>query len=451
MPKIIDNRLLPHTFLFVGMALLLGGAALLLVLSAPEKLWAQPDSCPGGEPCAQCHQQQVTGVHKELRCSDCHGDVVSAQTDARWGNPADMANDAAGCVACHSDSAHIFKQAMTTRTAEKQFCQRSWGQADHNFFAQNCIGCHVTNCLDCHSGSSAATSGHDIQKPSSEACYSCHNGYFVGWDYAGRAPREDSVRYQRGPQDNGQYYLKMRPDIHAEAGMQCADCHTMQSLQNGVSAAKSCRDCHEPDLQVIEHSIPAHLNKLECSSCHAAWAAQDYATFYIRTIASENRKFFRVNYLNDNYIKSSYLKRQDLPPLGLNERGLVSPIRPQFLAYYSEMNNNLPVGEENRLMLAQWKAFAPHTIRRGTPLCNACHGNAKRFMLQPLEQRKYRIDLDGLHLNSFWRSENQMLVNGSFYPPQRFDDMSQKTLLYSRKYVEKWQKFLKQDAASCAQ
>jgi hypothetical protein len=367
-------------------------------------------------------------------------------------DPAGMATGAAGCVHCHLGSAHIFNQAMTQRSAEQEFCQRSWGQADPQFFATNCVSCHVTNCLDCHGGSEGSdTPGHDIQRPTSEDCYACHKGYFVGWDFAGRAPREDSVRYQRGPQANGEYYLKMRPDVHAEAGMQCGDCHTMQSLQRGEKSARSCADCHVPDPQVIEHSISAHLTQMECASCHAAWAAQDYATFYIRTVDSTNREYFRVKPINDQYIKSSYLRRQDEPPLGVNNAGRVAPIRPQFMAYYSEMDNNKAVGGENRLLLAQWKAFTPHTIRRGSVMCNGCHDNARRFMLQPLDQRKYRPDLDGLQLESFWRSDGQKLVNGAFYTAEQFAVLTKKSLKYSRKYVEKWQNFLKIDADSYAQ
>ena len=238
--------------------------------------------------------------------------------------------------------------------------------------------------------------------------------------------------------------------MHAQAGMDCGDCHSMSSLQQGKQVDKHCLDCHDPDPQVIEHSISAHMHKLECVSCHAAWAAQEYATFYIQTRNSRNRDYFRVRPINDQYVKSSYLKRQDLPPLGLNEQGRVAPIRPQFIAYYSEMENNKPVGEENRLLSAQWKAFTPHTIRRGTVMCAGCHGNARRFMLEPLSQRIYRPDLDGLELQSFWRSSGQTVVNGSFYSPEQFARMSQKTTEYKRKYVEKWQNFLKKDADSCA-
>jgi len=151
---------------------------------------------------------------------------------------------------------------------------------------------------------------------------------------------------------------------------------------------------------------------------------------------------------NERYIKSSYLRRQDLPPLGVNQEGKIAPIRPQFQAYYSKMEDNRPVGEENRQLALEWKVFTPHTIRRGTAMCDQCHGNARRFILEPLDKRIYRPDRDGLGLDSFWRSEGQRVSNGSFMPPARFERMSEKTPQYSQGYVEKWQNFLQKDAAS---
>ena len=387
--------------------------------------------------CSKCHTVSLTGGHKELNCAACHGDAVDIKDPA-------VLSSSNGCGRCHAGAEHILHQAMATRSAEQEFCRRSWGMKDSKFFSVNCNGCHVSSCRDCHG------SGHDVTIPTAATCYKCHNGYFVGWDYAGRAPREDSVRYQRGGRDNEQYYLKMLPDVHQQAGMECADCHSMGSLQRGQRGSRSCRDCHDIDKSIIEHSIPEHLNKMECVSCHAAWAAQEYATFYLHTANSDNRRFFRVKKDNEQYIKSSYLRRQNLPPLGLNKCGLVAPIRPQFIAYYSAMENNRPNGRENQLLLAQWKAFSPHTIRRGSAMCDSCHADARRFILEPLAKRIYRPDLDGLQLVSFWRSDGQTVVNGSFYPQWRFKQLSAKSNRYRRKYVQKWQYFLKKDAPSCA-
>ena len=80
------------------------------------------------------------------------------------------------------------------------------------------------------------------------------------------APREENMRYQRGPTPYGEPFLKMLPDVHAERGMGCSACHSMKSLVAGQRSSKSCRECHQPDPKVIEHSIAAHMEKLECAA-----------------------------------------------------------------------------------------------------------------------------------------------------------------------------------------
>ncbi|MCK9172746.1 MAG: cytochrome c3 family protein [Desulfuromonas thiophila] len=406
------------------------GSGLMAVASRAEPAVAAGDSC------LQCHETRLQGVHAGLDCLSCHGAAGNLR------RPADGPL-APGCQGCHAGSVQIFQHVMATRAEEQAFCRRSWGQADADFFQTNCQGCHVSSCHDCH-----GDDGHALRRPDNDSCLRCHNGYFVGWDYLGRAPREDHERYQRGPQAQGQHYLKMRPDVHAEAGLVCGDCHAMAGLQQGLRVSRTCRDCHTPAATVIEHGIAAHLERLSCSSCHAAWSAQEYGTFYLKLGGSSNRQYFRVRPAGTDYVKSSYLRRQDGPLLGLNDQGLVSPIRPQFLAYYSEMRDNQPVGQENRLLAAEWKAYAPHSIRRGAPLCDACHGDARRFLLQPPERRIYRPDLDGLGLADFWHQQGQRLRNGSFFPQDRFDRLTRPSPAFVEGYVRKWQTLLPAAAAS---
>jgi hypothetical protein len=151
---------------------------------------------------------------------------------------------------------------------------------------------------------------------------------------------------------------------------------------------------------------------------------------------------------SENYRKSAYLKRHDSPILGVNAAGKVSPIRPQFLAYYSQMRENKPVGEENRLLAAEWKAYTPHTIQRGGPVCDACHADARRFVLQPDEKRIYRPDLDGLQLQGFWNQAGQQVSNGRFYTREEFEHLRAPGSEYTRRYIQKWQQFLNPADAS---
>jgi hypothetical protein len=241
----------------------------------------------------------------------------------------------------------------------------------------------------------------------------------------------------------------MLPDIHAERGIPCRDCHTMQSFLAGKPSAKSCRDCHRPNRSVVEHRIAAHLQNMECQACHAAWAAQEYGTFYLRIPEDEREEF----YLRDTpgpYLKSVYLKKQDAPNLGINGSGKVSPIRPQFIMFASDSGNGKRAGEESRLLAAEWKALSPHTIRRGTVTCEGCHDVPRRFLLEPPSERLYDLAADGLPLNSFWDRTGQLVVNGGFMPQERYKQVADKGPAYQKAYIEAWQRFINRVGASSA-
>ena len=337
----------------------------------------------------------------------------------------------------------MYLHAMGTRSKEKSFIARSYGRVDRSFEQKNCSSCHLQGCRDCHG------KGHAISRPKAETCSKCHKGYYVGWDYFGRAPREEHERYQRGRSLEGETFLKMLPDVHQQHGMSCSACHTMQSLIAGRAAASTCRDCHRPSSKVIEHRIAAHLERLECVACHAAWAPQEYGSFYLRfTSGSVEDPYQALTYTQNGYAKSVYLKRQDLPPLGINSQGKIAPIRPQFIAYYSQFSKGRAMGQENLLLAAEWRAFAPHTIQRGTVMCDGCHDNPRRFLLERPQDRIYDLQKDGMTLYSFWNQSGQRMINGSFMSQARYLRMSARTDTYKRAYVEKWKQFSRPDAVS---
>ncbi len=366
----------------------------------------------------------ATAAHVGMACHHCH----------RQGGAA--SEPVVGCVGCHGGKEKVFSHAMTKRSGEKQFVERSYGRVDSRFWEKNCDSCHVTGCRDCHSDAGLA-------KPSVAACQRCHNGYFIGWDYSGRAPREDNMRYQRGIVVNGATFLKMLPDVHYLAGMTCGACHSMDSLAEGKKSSKVCRDCHMPALTVLEHQIPAHLQRLECYACHSAWGAQEYGTFFLRfRDRSVKKEFDLVSLNNVEYLRSAYLKKQEAPPLGLNGRGLVTPIRPQFISYYTDIMSARNNGPENVLLAAEWRAYFPHTIQRGSVTCEGCHDNPTRFLLEPESRRIYDLATDGLGLESFWSQKGQRVVNGSFMDAARYLRMAGKSTEYKRVYLQKWKKLL---------
>jgi len=338
------------------------------------------------------------------------------------------------CLSCHPSAAGVLSGPMATRAAEKRFARRAFGGEGDRFFARSCTGCHVAGCDDCH-----GARPHAGRRLPNDACTRCHKGYFVGWDYLGRAPREDHARYQRGQVADGEPFLKMLPDVHAERGMTCADCHTMRSLQEGRRAAKTCAECHPAvSRDVPEHAFPAHLEKMTCEACHAAWAPQEYGTFLVNAESAEQQEAFSPLRAWGPWRKSAYLRQQDAPPLGLDEKGQVAPIRPQFVLFATDPSRRW----ENRLLVAEWKAFSPHTIRRGTVTCSECHDSPRRFLLEPEAERLYELEKDGLPLRSFWSRDQQTVINGSFLPEDRHEAMNRKTPEYVRQHLRQWQRLL---------
>lgn len=372
----------------------------------------------------------ATAAHVDFSCGTCHRQGGNAS------DPAARSNRANGCSGCHRGYERVFDHAMAKRSGEKEFVQRSYGRFDPAFWDKNCSSCHLNGCLDCHADGGLA-------KPSVASCQRCHNGYYTGWDYSGRAPREDNMRYQRGISVNGAPFLKMLPDVHYSVGMTCGACHSMSSLAEGKKSSKGCRDCHKPDLKILEHRIPAHLERLECYACHSAWAPQEYGTFFLRFRDRRMKYDFDLNSgPNPEYLRSAYLKKQDSPPLGINSRGKVSPIRPMFISYYTDIMTARNNGPENTLLAAEWRAYFPHTVQRGSVTCEGCHDNPARFLLEPESQRIYNLGKDGMGLESFWVQKGQRVSNGSFIDAARYLRMSSKSPAYKKAYIEKWKTFL---------
>ncbi len=327
---------------------------------------------------------------------------------------------------------------MATRASEKAFAARTAGVGDPAFFGNACGGCHVASCRDCHVGGAHATS-----KPGTAECLRCHSDEFTGAEYLGLAPREENARYGRGIAKRDDHYLKMLPDVHAEAGMPCGACHAMKSLAAGRKSSKACTDCHAPSPGVVEHAIAPHMAGMTCAACHSAWVAQAYGTFFLRTGGSDAAiSAFDLRHIKGGYLKSVYLRRQDAPPLGLNAQGKVSPIVPRFILYTSDIRPGVSGRVENRLLAAEWKAIFPHTVRRGSVTCEGCHDAPARWMREPVRDRIRRLRDDGMTLASFRDREGQRVANGAFLDDARVASLAARGKGYKVALVKKWKRLI---------
>lgn len=385
--------------------------------------------------CTDCHEYQVKGNHAALTCTDCHLPEFEHKT-----KPGNFGQQAKSCISCHDDAKGMLNSKMHTRSDERTLINKIFKHTDQKFYKQNCSGCHVSSCMDCHK----MKPDHEIAKPDTNDCLKCHNDYYTGIEYTGRGVREDHDRYQRGEKFRDTFYQQMLPDVHHEKGMECRECHSMKSLAQGNSSSKTCTDCHTIDNRIIEHRITAHTEKMECYSCHSAWASQEYGTYWLRFNNSANQKYFR--YVKDAglfYQKSSHTKVLGPPPLGINERGLVSPIRPQFIHFYSAYKNNKIIGKENRLLGNHWMPFFPHTIRRETVHCESCHYNDRRLMSLPDNESLYNLSKDGLPFPNFYNSQYHEMVKGRFLTEEEVQQIQKNSPQYQKELIEKTQQVIK--------
>ena len=103
-----------------------------------------------------------------------------------------------------------------------------------------------------------------VAKPADAACLKCHRGDNVGWDYHGRAAREDHERYQRGATADGQRVLKMVPDVHQQKGMACSACHDVHTLHEGRGRVQATKKVWHPAEGPAGLDSVAHHCKRSC-------------------------------------------------------------------------------------------------------------------------------------------------------------------------------------------
>ncbi len=140
---------------------------------------------------------------------------------------------------------------------------------------RTCNKCHV-GCLDCHLDVSkkAAVAGQGsshafAKKPSSLSCYGGGKAFIC---HAGPLERRRGDGYLRGEftqaASKGKQVLRDRPDVHAQKGLVCVDCHSPNpgtgshaDLQRHVS----CSQCHGDVVRT--HAAGPH-KKVDCAACH---------------------------------------------------------------------------------------------------------------------------------------------------------------------------------------
>ena len=168
----------------------------------------------------------------------------------------------------------------------------------------------------------------------------------------------------------------------------------------------------------IAHQIPKHMQEMECSACHARWAATDWGMHVIREKFFAPRKWknwnlsdpmrFPTEPSNKKPGMLDWLTAKSLPQkieadtineywwtlfsdsgwsemiMGKNSRGKYSIIKPRYQYFITDQTgtSGLPLKRaEPPLTLNNsagliWTDYSPHTIRKTVRSCEDCHQNS---------------------------------------------------------------------------
>ena len=315
-------------------------------------------------------------------------------------------------------------------------------------------------------------------------CATCHNGGSrAAMSFRGlmEAPAEGRQTFTYD-QDllHGHAYSSQTADIHFTRGMACIDCHTEREMHgDGQIYAKRhyevevrCETCHgtpaalatgvtaqgrklrnlfvaaAPNLPGLvtlvgkltgtTHVVPqlaalstqpaghepAHVTKMECFTCHTAWAPTCYGC-HIKMDYSAYTNPVNVAFDNlaNEHSKQGWFRltagvrfADPEPVLGINWRGKVVPFVSRAQPLFSYVNPAGVLEYDFKKLGFAHNPIVPHTVVKQARSCESCHGNPRALGLgaftskehpkleefkQPAEYRWDRIvDEDGRPLQA---------------------------------------------------
>lgn len=295
--------------------------------------------------------------------------------------------------------------------------------------------------------------------PSVDQCQHCHNrGGRTGVSYKGMMEsdgygtpfKEDGSKQGKL---HGKHYNFLEADLHFDAGMSCIDCHTKNEMHgDGYLYTKKeyalevrCESCHGttnsdatlatsrgnplnnlkreakvvtlttkidgkqlnvPQLNGTELSeegyvamvkIASHMEKMECSTCHAAWAPQCYGCHAKQDIGKPNGDWLDAEHSDISQLgKKANLKknafswnesrsyvRWENPALGINHRGKVSTFVPGCQVFLTQVDGEKAIVSNKTYTTTDGTSgishnpIQPHTMSKRSRTCEECHTNPK--------------------------------------------------------------------------
>jgi len=396
----------------------------------------QNDDTPAGAGCAACHVlNETNGIapNEQLIAPGTPGSSQSHRVST--------AIPTSQCLRCHNgnrvgaDYAGLFERdhsfAYNFEALDPDSAPHLMKHSYH-YLLPDVHYERGMHCIDCHPVEELMGEGkiHSQSQDQVEVrCADCHG-------LPGKLPRTrqvpaSDIRALRAAQSNGHYDLEAgRRVIETSGGhlltntAQRDGAFFLTSKVDGKVHRIPVLGSEPTGTEPLNHRIPGHLERMECSACHAAWTFQDLGLHLVRLdypdygpwgwLTSQGdaqvREVLESNFLKPReqwvaprsrdwltgrseigvWLGGYSMRRWEGRILGMDYRGLVSAMRPQYQYWLSWvdsrgktlLDSTIPRLSDGRAALA-WNPYAPHTIRTQTAHCWDCHGNPRAMGLGP--------------------------------------------------------------------
>jgi cytochrome b subunit of formate dehydrogenase len=209
------------------------------------------------------------GVHGEMKCIDCHTEIV----DARANHAKKPAAKAPDCVSCHEALWEKIKKDGLTAENER-------------------LGLVVQN-AEAYKSSLHATADKDEPWHPKAYCEDCHSSHSFAVPPRGSARRlawHKSIPQTCGAKCHEDELEEYTASIHGEEVLDngnvkaavCTDCHTSHSIGNTSSDkfklanVDACGSCHQEEFRAYHDTYHGQVNRLgytytaRCINCHGS-------------------------------------------------------------------------------------------------------------------------------------------------------------------------------------
>lgn len=368
--------------------------------TSPELEAGVPCNDPGK--CVSCHESTATmDASHAIACVRCHlGDSsVTGKDEAHTGlisDPGDLRFVHDTCGKCHPEEVTRVKRSPMAlaprminhtrfalggqKTADsvhatvnaeelKQIPRfQESGNLGDDLLRRSCLRCHLytkgsarwgelrgQGCSACHVAFPNSADGRPrthvlVRNAGLNDCLKCHNANHVGNDFVGLFEKDFQrgfvSPFQHGRQPAriyGSEQHRLLPDVHFQAGMICADCHTVEEIHGTGTVSRSpesgvrisCEGCHvrgdHPAIlksddgkmtllrgngrlvpswnaQSVPHRVERHREKVRCSACHASWSFQDYGLHLMLEERADYWKWSTTAGQNDPQVQELLMK-----------------------------------------------------------------------------------------------------------------------------------------------